>query len=165
MTVAIVLLQAYLGFTFLGAAYGKARSALRGEQRRAIAIGSLVVTETVAGVVLLAGVFARSVAGAVAVFLAAGVAIKAVRRWRNAHAMCECLGDPRRIDAAELTAGCVQVVAATTLVLVADGGVMVSDPRATIGAALAVAYLAAAIGFGVHRGVRVRLDTGSSRSA
>ena len=165
MTVAVVLLQAYLGLTFLGAAYGKARSALRRQRRRAIATWSLVLAETVAGVVLLAGVFARSVAVAVAVFLAGGVAVKAVRRWRNAHAMCGCLGDPRRIDAAELTAGCVQVLAATALVLTADGGVMVGNPRATVGAAAAVAYLAAAIGFGMRRGARLRLDTGPPRSA
>ena len=155
MAVAIVLLQAYLGFTFLGAAYGKARSAARGQERRAAATWSLIPAEVMAGFALLAGVFAQATALALTAFLAVGVATKAVRRWRNARATCGCLGSRRRIDGAELVAGAVQVGAAA-VIAVADGSVLVSSPRAVVGAALAVAYLAAALGFDVLRSGRLR---------
>jgi hypothetical protein len=156
VAVAIVLLQAYLGFTLLGAAYGKARSAIRGQGNRAAATWSLVLAETVAGVALLSGMFPRVTALAVTAFLALGVATKALRRWRNTRATCGCLGERRRIDAAELTAGCVQVAAAGAAVAVADGGVMVGGPRAIVGAAVALAYLTAAAGYGALRGARLR---------
>jgi hypothetical protein len=150
VAIAIVLLQAYLGFTFLGAAYGKSRSAARGHEERAAATWSLVLAEVVAGFALLAGVFARPTAVALTAFLTVGVATKAVRRWRNARATCGCLGSRRRIDAAELIAGAIQVAAAA-LIAVADDGEIVRSPRAVVGAAVAVAYLGAAVGFDVFR--------------
>ena len=156
MAVLIVALQAYLGFTFLGAAYGKARSAVRGQKKSATATLSLVLAETVAGVALLAGLFTRTTALAVAAFLAVGVVTKAFRRWRNAHATCVCVGQRRRINAAELTAGCVQVAAATAVVALADDGGSVGGPRMIGGVALALAYLVAAAGSGVLRSARLR---------
>jgi hypothetical protein len=154
VAIAIVLLQAYLGFTFLGAAYGKARSAARGKEERAAATWSLVLAEVVAGFALLSGMFARPTALAVTAFLTAGVATKAVRRWRRARATCGCLGYQRRIDAAELVAGAVQVGAAASIAVV-DGDVMVGSARAVVGATVALAYLAAARGFDILRSARL----------
>jgi hypothetical protein len=151
VAIAIVLLQAYLGFTFLGAAYGKARTAVGGQEKWATATWSLVVAEILAGFALLVGVFAEATALAVTAFLAVGVATKAFRRWRNARATCGCVGERRRIDAAELMAGCVQVAAAAVVIAAADGGVTLGSARAIAGAMAGLSYLAAAAGLDAVR--------------
>lgn len=151
MAIAVVILEAYLGFTLLGAAYGKARAVVRRREKRAAATWSLVVAEMLAGSALLAGVLIGATALAVGVFLAVGVATKAFRRWRNASANCACLGEPRRIDAAELTAGCVQIAAAAVVLALADGGPALGSARAIGGATAAVAYLVIAAGVAAVR--------------
>ena len=156
MTITVLLLQAYLGLTLLGAATGKARSALRG-RGNGTATWLLVVAEMGAGFCLVAGLWPRLTALAVAGFLGAGVATKAVRRWRNPYATCGCVGEPRRIDAAEI-GGCAAGGGRGHCAAAAAGHSLAGGMRGIVGVTVAAVYLTAAATIGRLRPVCLLLE-------